>query len=139
MTWLKNPDHTRTTNEPSPSRFLALTSTRVLAGSFTSEDIRGAPDLLEAQPVVGGQQGFQLLGSGHILADLREVLLSSPAACTFQSKPQAKERIKRQQVHAESSGRVSRLTFCLRASLRCRSVSSAEQEEVKLGLTFVAG
>lgn len=42
---------------------------------ITSEDIPGGPGLLKAQSVVWGHQGFQLLGSGHILADLREVLL----------------------------------------------------------------
>lgn len=96
------------------------------SGSFTSEDIRGGADLLDAQPVVGGQQGFQLLGSRHILADLREALWS-PSACAATTRVGLSLRGSR-------SGNVPRLTLCLRASLRSRSISSAGQDKAKLGL-----
>lgn len=75
---------------------------------FTSEDICGGPGLLEAQPVVRGQQGFQLLGSGHVLADLRK------SSSTESSVPQCTHQL----VLRDPLKPGVALTFCLRASLR---------------------
>ena len=44
--------------------------------SCTSEDVPGVLGLLKAQSVVCGHQGFQLLGSGYILTDLRSTALT---------------------------------------------------------------
>lgn len=108
------------------------------SGCFTSEDVRGGADLLEAQPTVGGQQGLQLLGSGHVLADLWGGLTvtSAPPTPTHQLLiQQGGSGV----VGGEGEGQgESRLTFSLRASFRCRSVSSAGAARRKVWAHFAS-